>query len=131
MAGEWMYMNTVNGWDKVDAAVTAKREEAPELETLVAPLRDMSKRARTLFAQQASLMAAKQEITQELNLLIKEGNAVVDFVKTGARVRYGKDSEKLVEFGVQPFRSRSRKAAAKRRAAQAVKSSSPALDSAK
>lgn len=131
MAGEWVYMNTVNGWDKVDAAVTARREEAPELETLVAPLRGMSKQARSLFARQASLTAAKQEVTLELNELIKQGNAQVDLVKTGARVRYGKDSEKLVEFGVQPFRSRSRKAAAKRRAAQAAEPSSPSPDSAK
>jgi hypothetical protein len=64
-------------------------------------------------AQQASLTAAKQESTRELNQLIKEGNALVDFIKTGARARYGKESEKVIEFGVKPFRSRSRKAAAK------------------
>src|SRR5688572_10591038 len=60
------------------------------------PLREMSKRAKGLFAQQAALTGAKQEVTRELNELIKEGNAQVDFIKTGARVRYGKDSEKLI-----------------------------------
>jgi UDP-N-acetylglucosamine 2-epimerase len=125
MAGEWVYMNTVNGWDKVDAAVTVRREEAPELEALAVPLREMSKRAKGLFAQQAAHTAAKQEVTRELNELITEGNAQVDFIKTGARVRYGKDSEKLVEFGVQPFRTRSRKAASRRPAPETAKRTEP------
>ncbi|MFL6198076.1 MAG: hypothetical protein ACJ76J_02765, partial [Thermoanaerobaculia bacterium] len=61
MANEWQYMNTVNGWDRVDAAVTARAAEAPQLEVNLPALREMSKRVRFLFAQQASLTAAKQE----------------------------------------------------------------------
>src|SRR5215207_4190725 len=100
MANEWQYMNTVNGWDRVDSAVTAKAEEAPELVISLPALREKAQRVRFLFAQQASLTAAKQESTRELNQLIKEGNALVDFIKTGARARYGKESEKVIEFGV-------------------------------
>ena len=130
MAGEWVYMNTVNGWDKADAAVTVRREEAPELEALAVPLRETSKRVRGLFAQQAALTGAKQEVTRELNELIKEGNAQVDLIKTAARVRYGKDSETLVEFGVQPFRTRSRKAASRRPVPKTAERTEPAPDSA-
>ena len=107
MANDWLYMNTVNGWDKVEAAVTASGE--PQLEVSLPVLRTKSQRARLLFTQQASLTAAKQEVTRELNQLIMEGNAVVDFIRTGARAIYGKDSEKLVEFGIKPFRGKSRK----------------------
>ncbi|MEA2560552.1 MAG: hypothetical protein QOH06_2056 [Acidobacteriota bacterium] len=107
MANDWLYMNTVNGWDKVDAAVTAGGE--PQLEVSLPALRTKSQRARRLFAQQASLTAAKQEITRELNQEILEGNALVDFIRTGARAIYGKDSEKLVEFGIKPFRGKSRR----------------------
>ena len=131
MANEWQYMNTVNGWDRVDSAVTARAAEAPELEINLPALREKSTRVRFLFAQQASLTAAKQEITKELNRLILEGNALVDFIKTGARARYGKDSEKLIEFGIQPFRGRTRKAATKPPAPETAKPSSSTPDSVK
>jgi hypothetical protein len=131
MANEWQYMNTVNGWDRVDAAVTARAAEAPQLEINLPLLREKSKRVRVLFAQQAALTAAKQEVTRELNQLIREGNAQVDFIKTGARAHYGKDSEKLIEFGVQPFRARSRKAATKRPAPETAKPSASTPDSVK
>lgn len=131
MANEWQYMNTVNGWDRVDAAVTARAAEAPQLEINLPGLREMSKRVRFLFAQQASLTAAKQDVTRELNRLILDGNALVDFIKTGARAHYGKNSEKLIEFGVQPFRSRSRKAAKKRPASETAKPSASTPDSVK
>jgi hypothetical protein len=131
MANEWQYMNTVNGWDRVDSAVTARAAEAPELEVSIPGLREKAKRVRFLFAQQASLTAAKQEVTRELNQLIMEGNAVVDFIKTGARARYGKDSEKLIEFGVKPFRSRSRKAATKPPAPETAKPAASTPDSVK
>ena len=107
MANEWLYMNTVNGWDKVEVAVTASGE--PQLEVSLPVLRTKSQRVRLLYAQQASLTAAKQEITRELNQEIMDGNALVDFIRTGARAIYGKDSEKLVEFGIKPFRGKSRK----------------------
>ena len=129
MANEWLYMNTVNGWERVDAAVTARAEEAPELEVNLPALRYKSQRVRFLFARQSSLMAAKQEVTRELNQLILEGNALVDFIKTGARAHYGKDSEVLVEFGIQPFRGKSRKA--KQPAPPLPEAPAPAPDSAK
>jgi hypothetical protein len=66
-------MNTVNGWDKMDVAVTANAAKVPELEVNLARLRDRSQRARALFAQQAALAAAKQEVTKELQQVIQEG----------------------------------------------------------
>ena len=41
--------------------------------------------------------------------VLREGDALANFLKPGARAHYGSDSEKLVEFGVQPFRGRSKK----------------------
>ena len=117
MAHEWQYMNTVNGWDKMDVAVTTNAAKVPELEVNLARLRERSQRARALFAQQAALTAAKQEVTKELQQVIQEGNSVVRFLREGLRVYLGKTSEKLIEFGVQPFRGLSREVLAKRRKA--------------
>ena len=115
MAQEWQYMNTVNGWDKMDVAVTANAAKVPELEVNVIKLRERSQRARVLFAQQAALAAARQEVTKELKQVIQEGNSLMKFLREGLRAYLGKASEKLIEFGVQPFRGISREALAKRR----------------
>ncbi|MEA2563700.1 MAG: hypothetical protein QOH06_5204 [Acidobacteriota bacterium] len=113
MANEWLYMNTVNGWDKMDTAVTANADKVPELEVNLGALRTRSQRARQLFAQQAALMAAKQEVTKELQQVIQEGNSLMKFLREGLKAYLGKYSEKLTEFGVQPFRGITRKVAEK------------------
>ena len=109
MAHEWLYMNTVNGWDKMDTAVTANPDKVPELQGNVTALREKSQRARGLFAKQAALAAAKQEVTKELQKVIQEGNAHAKFIQEGLKAYLGKDNEKLIEFGVQPFRGITRK----------------------
>ena len=113
MANEWLYMNTVNGWDKMDVALTANADQMPELEVNLGALRTRSQRARQLFAQQAALMAAKQEVTKELQQVIQEGNALMKFLREGLKAYLGKYNEKLTEFGVQPFRGITRKVAEK------------------
>ena len=40
-----------------------------------------------------------------------EGNALARFIREGLRAYLGKTSEKLIEFGVLPFRGLSRKPA--------------------
>lgn len=113
MAQEWLYMNTVNGWDKMDAAVSANAEMVPNLEVIVVGLRGKSERARSLFAQQAAVTALKQEVTKELQLVIQEGNAVMKCLREGVKAYLGKDNEKLIEFGVQPYRGFVRKSSTK------------------
>ena len=131
MAHEWLYMNTVNGWDKMDTAVTANPDKVPELQGNVTALREKSQRARNLFAKQAALAAAKQEVTKELQQVIQEGNAHAKFIREGLKAYLGKDNEKLIEFGVQPFRGITRKPAEKRPAPQASAPPFPAPDSVK
>lgn len=104
MAQEWLYMNKVNGWDKMDVAVTANATQVPKIEINISDLRDLSQRARVLFAQQAALAAQKQEVTKELQEVIQDGEAMMKFLREGLKAHYGKDSEKLIEFGLQPFR---------------------------
>jgi hypothetical protein len=113
MADERLYMNTVNGWDKMDTALTANSEQLPHLEINLPRLREKSQRARSLYAQYAATLAAKQEIWKEMQLALREGDAVMKFLKEGVKAHYGKDHEKLVEFGVQPFRGLKRKRAEK------------------
>ena len=131
MAQEWQYMNTVNGWDKLDVAVTANSTQVPEAEVNLPGLRERSQKARNLFAKQAALTAAKQEVTKELQQVIQEGNARARVIREALRTYLGKDSEKLIEFGVLPFRGLTRKPAEKRPASETSAPPVPAPDSVK
>ena len=59
--------------------------------------------------QQAALTASKQEASKQLRTLLTDGSKVATFIKAGLREHYGNRAEKLVEFGLQPFRGRPRK----------------------
>ena len=107
------FLNFLNGWEQVDSAVEAHAAELPHLEGLHVKLQAVLEQARSLNAQHSALTANKQEATKTLQRLIRQGEALVDVLRTAAREQYGNDSEILVEFGVQPFRGRPRAAATK------------------
>src|SRR5689334_11534010 len=117
---ERRYMNRINGWAQVIAGVTANTGEAAPLEPGMAQLQKLHKEAGELSAQQASLTAAKQECTKKLKRVLREGDALADFLRTGARAQFGPESEKMVEFGMQPFRGRKLSPEAAARKAQKV-----------
>jgi len=60
--------------------------------------------------EQAALIASKQEASKRLGKLLTEGQRVATGVGKLLKEHYGLDSEKLAEFGLQPFRGRARKA---------------------
>ncbi len=76
----------------------------PQLETYRVQLAEMLGQLKEAAAQQAALAASKQEESKRLRKLLVEGRKLATFMRNGARRRYGDDSEKLVEFGLLPFR---------------------------
>lgn len=90
------------------AALAANREELPFLELPRQKVEAVLTELKDLTAQQASLTASKQEISKRLEDLHEEGMRLMTFVDAGVRQHYGTRSEKLVEFGRQPFRSQPR-----------------------
>ena len=106
MAGERRYMNRINGWAQIATGVTANAADAEHLAPGANRLLELRTRAIELSGRQASLTTAKQETTKELRQVLREGDAVADFLRTGARAHFGPDSEKMIEFGMQPFRGR-------------------------
>lgn len=89
-------------------ALTANSTELPHLEGTRQMVVSVLAELKDLTAQQASLTAAKQELTKRLVTLNNEGLKLLTFVDVGVRQHYGNRSEKLVEFGQQPFRSQPR-----------------------
>ena len=89
-------------------AVEANREELPHLEEPLVKIDGVLSDVKDLAAQQASLAAAKQDITKRLAERMREGERLTAFVDACVRQRYGNRAEKLVEFGLQPFRPQPR-----------------------
>jgi hypothetical protein len=91
-----------------NTALAANALELPHLEPKRLRLNEVLVEVRSLTAEQASLTFRKQEVTKRLVELMEEGNKLVAFLDVGVKQQYGTRSEKLVEFGLQPFRSRPR-----------------------
>ncbi len=89
-------------------ALEANSAELPQMEVTRQKVNSVLTELKDLTAKQASLTAAKQEVTKRLAELNNEGQKLMTFVDAGIRVHYGTRSEKLVEFGQQPFRSQPR-----------------------
>lgn len=100
-----LYMNKVNGWEKMDTAITANDPAVAHLGFRLPALRGKSQRMRTLYAEHAALAASRQAITQEMQKLIEEGDQIFRMLREGLKDHYGKRNEKLVEFGVEPLRT--------------------------
>ena len=102
------YLNTLNGWIKVLAAVEAHSAELPYLAEPSSRLEGLFQRANDLSVEYSALTANKQDVGQRLQQALREGDALASFLRKGARERFGTRSEILVQFGLQPLRTRSR-----------------------
>lgn len=65
--------------------------------------------ALALTQEQAMLTAAKQEASKKLQGVLAEAQQVATVLRFAVKAQYGRDAEKLVEFGLQPFRGQKRK----------------------
>jgi len=129
MARLQKYLNALNGWEQVAAAQEANAAVIPHMEAPLAKLRVLLEQARSQTAEHHALTATKQDVSKDLQKTIRQGQKLVDLMRTAAVEQFGAESEKLVAWGVQPFRGRAKKATTKppeNPTAKAPDSSSPA-----
>lgn len=110
MAKELKYGVTLNGWEYLLSSLEANSGDFAHLEEQRLQLGVMLAEARDTANEQAAFTASKQDATQRLHFLLAEGRKLATFLRNGIRQRYGNRAEKLVEFNLQPFRGRPRKA---------------------
>ena len=107
MARIRQYTHRFNTWDHTTSVVESKAS----LQHLTKPkveLQDMAVEGRSLVLEHAALEARKQEVTVRLQEVLRKGDTLTDFLRTGIRQHYGYQSEALVEFGIQPLRAAGR-----------------------
>jgi hypothetical protein len=87
-------------------AMEENAADIPHLETRRIKLQDILNRAHIAVRDQAAAAAEKQDASRRLEALIAEGRMAMTFLNACLREHYGKDSEKLAEFKLMPYRGR-------------------------
>jgi hypothetical protein len=95
-------MHRFAGWEVTNTGLTANKVE--HLEGPRVELEEKMVHFKGLSAQHAALTTSKQEVGKEMRVLFREIETLVAFIRAGIRQHFGKESEKMIEFGLQPFR---------------------------
>jgi hypothetical protein len=83
--------------------------QIPHLEAGRARLGERLGVAQDLAKQQAAATAAKQELSAQFQSAMSDVQLLATMLRKGVRQHFGIRSEKLAEFGLQPFRGRKAK----------------------
>jgi hypothetical protein len=110
MARQMPYVGELGSMQRLIASLEANRADLGHLEGSLTQFGELVAKTQDLAKQQAALTAAKQDVSQQLKVQIVEGLRLATLLRVALRQHYGIRSEKLAEFGLQPFRGRNRKA---------------------
>jgi hypothetical protein len=110
MAKQMPYAGELGNMQRLVSSLEANRADLGHLEGSLTEFGELVTRAQDLAKQQAALTAAKQDATKQLRTQMDEALRLATLLRSALRQRYGIRSEKLAEFGLQPFRGRTRKA---------------------
>ncbi|HYN23076.1 MAG TPA: hypothetical protein VE078_19105, partial [Thermoanaerobaculia bacterium] len=103
------YAATVTAWRQFLDSVDEEIAQLPYVKRLVVQLEAMYGRAQELIQKRAALQAAKQAATRELQELLPNGRVAINCVRKTLRLEFGKTSERLVQYGIKPYRGRARR----------------------
>jgi hypothetical protein len=111
MTRETTYKGLIGDLERLITALLANSSELPQLEGVRLHLEQLLEATRATAQVQAELIASKQDASRRLLRLMGDGQREVTAVRKMLKAHYGLDAEKLAEFGIQPFRGRSRRTA--------------------
>ena len=107
MQNETTYSGILGEWQRLLASLAANTDEIPHLEASRAILAAHLDETQALIRRQAALAAEKQQSSQDVRSKIGDGQRLATMLRQGLKQFYGIRSEKLTEFGLNPFRGRS------------------------
>jgi hypothetical protein len=109
MTRETTYAGLLGSTSALTTALAANAADLPHLELTRAKLEQLLADTAVTVKQQNAVTATKQDLSKKLRKQITEGQRLTTALQKLLKEHYGLDSEKLVEFGMQPFRGRKTK----------------------
>ena len=106
MARVPLYMHKVAGWEVTATGLTANQDQLQHLEGHRVQLQESTVQFKELSTHFNALTTSKQDVNKEMRKLFSQVEALMIYLRAAVRQHYGKDSEKLIEFGLQPYRGR-------------------------
>ena len=110
MAKETTYAGMLGDLQRLVTALGSNSGELTHLEGARTKLERLLTQAQEVAKQQAVFTAGKQESSRQLKTLLTEGVRLANALRLMLKEHYGIRSEKLAEYGLQPFRGKARKA---------------------
>ncbi len=102
------YAKVLRDWEVLLTKVDANKADLPFIEDYRAQLEAELTGAKETIEKQTAMQASFQNETRNLEKFLERGKALAVNIRSGVVTRYGNRSEKLIEFGMRPVRSRRR-----------------------
>jgi hypothetical protein len=106
MSIETTYSGILGELQRLLTAMAATIGEIPHLEPSRVRFGEILGQAQDLARRQAALAAEKQVVTDQFQTALLDGRRLATMLRKGLQQHYGIRSERLTEFGLQPFRGR-------------------------
>ena len=106
MQNETTYSGILGEWQRLSDAMSANTTDLPHLELARSLFVDHLNQTQALLRRQAAQVAEKQQSSQDLRLKISDGQRMATMLRQGIKQYFGIRSEKLAEFGLNPYRGR-------------------------
>ena len=100
------FADVVLDWENVLAACRNNAELLKIAEELKSALERLLATARELNSQKEASIGQKQQLTQQLLAVLKEGKETARRLRAAAKAQLGTKNERLVEFQARPIRDR-------------------------
>ncbi|HSG39070.1 MAG TPA: hypothetical protein VLE27_05490 [Thermoanaerobaculia bacterium] len=117
------YAHYVADWERVLAAVDANEVDLAVLEEVRSQLAATLEGLRTGLVRQDEVLAQYRVSTRVVQGLVTRGQDLSNRLRNGLKMKYGTKDDKLLQFGLQPFRPEARARA--RRESQKEKEEKP------
>ena len=106
MGNETTYSGVLGSLGRLSTALEANAADLVHLEGPRLRIAAIVAEAQALAQQQAALTAGRQETSRQFQILLAESQRLATGMSRFLAAHYGIRSEKLTEFGLQPFRGR-------------------------
>lgn len=103
------FADVLTEWEKLLMTVAANKDDLPYIDNYKQQLEVEMAGAKDANVRQSTSQAEAQQASRDLEGFLTRGHDLAERIRGGIRIKYGKRSEKLKEFGLKVFRNPKKK----------------------